>query len=91
VTAYLATAPGQIEEIRSSIEEADAEALRFVAHSLKSSSGNVGARGLRDLARALEEAARAGELGVAKDLASRLDEEWARVRRSLARLPGVTA
>jgi two-component system, sensor histidine kinase and response regulator len=91
VTAYLATAPGQIDEIRGCIEEGDAEGLRFVAHSLKSSSGNVGARGLRDLARALEEAARSGELGLAKDLASRLDEEWSRVHRSLARLPGVAA
>jgi two-component system sensor histidine kinase/response regulator len=91
VTAYLASAPSQIDEIRGCIEEGDAEGLRFVAHSLKSSSGNVGARGLRDLARALEEAARAGELGVAKDLAARLDEEWGRVHRSLARLPGVAA
>ena len=62
-----------------------------MAHALKSSSGNVGARGLRDLARGLEEAARAGELGRAKDLAGRLGEEWSRVRRSLASLPGVAS
>jgi CheY-like chemotaxis protein/HPt (histidine-containing phosphotransfer) domain-containing protein len=91
VSAYLATAPGQIDEIRASLAGGDAEALRFVAHALKSSSGNVGARGLRDLARGLEEAARAGELGRAKDLAERLEEEWSRVRRSLARLPGVAS
>ena len=71
VSAYLATAPGQIEEIRASLDGGDVEALRFVAHALKSSSGNVGARGLRELARGLEEAARAGELGRAKDLAGR--------------------
>jgi CheY-like chemotaxis protein/HPt (histidine-containing phosphotransfer) domain-containing protein len=91
VSAYLATAPGQIDEIRASLDGGDAEALRFVAHALKSSSGNVGARGLRELARGLEEAARAGELGRAKDLAGRLEEEWSRVRRSLARLPGVAS
>jgi CheY-like chemotaxis protein/HPt (histidine-containing phosphotransfer) domain-containing protein len=91
VSAYLATAPGQIDEIRLCLEGGDAEGLRFVAHALKSSSGNVGARGLRDLARRLEEAGRAGELGQAKDLAERLGEEWSRVYRSLAKLPGVAS
>jgi two-component system, sensor histidine kinase and response regulator len=91
VSAYLATAPGQIDEIRLCLEGSDVEGLRFTAHALKSSSGNVGARGLRDLARGLEEAARAGELGRAKDLAGRLGEEWSRVRGVLAQLPGVTS
>ena len=91
VSAYLATAPGQFDEIGSCLESGDVEGLRFVAHALKSSSGNVGARVLRDLARGLEEAARAGELGRAKDLAGRLGEEWSRVRDALAKLPGVAS
>jgi HPt (histidine-containing phosphotransfer) domain-containing protein len=88
VSAYLATAPDQLDEIRHGAELGDPEALRFAAHALKSSSGNVGARTLRDMARELEEAARAGELERAKDLAGRVAEEFERVRASLEALAG---
>jgi CheY-like chemotaxis protein/HPt (histidine-containing phosphotransfer) domain-containing protein len=83
VAAYRASAPAQVEELRSASEGGDLEALRFVAHALKSSSANVGALGLRDLARELEEAARARDPGRIKDRVDALEAEWRRVQASL--------
>jgi CheY-like chemotaxis protein/HPt (histidine-containing phosphotransfer) domain-containing protein len=83
VAAYLASAPASLDEIRACVEAGDAEGVRFHAHALKSSSGNVGARGVAELARSLEREARAGDIGRAKDLADRLDDEWRRVRAAL--------
>jgi signal transduction histidine kinase/DNA-binding response OmpR family regulator/HPt (histidine-containing phosphotransfer) domain-containing protein len=88
VAAYLASVPDQLEELRACAEAGDAEGLRFVAHALKSSSGNVGARGVQEQARELEQEARAGDVGRAKQRVERLEEEWLRVRSRLQGLAG---
>jgi two-component system, sensor histidine kinase and response regulator len=87
--AYLATAPELLADLRDGLQRADFEAARFAAHALKSSSGNVGARRVAELARALEETASGGDAGRAKDLADRALAEWRRVEPLLAaRLEG---
>jgi len=88
VAAYLASVPEQLEELRGCVEAGDAEGLRFVAHALKSSSGNVGARGVQEQARGLEQEARNGDLGHAKQRVERLEEEWLRAQGSLQALAG---
>lgn len=47
--------------IAAAVREADGERVRSAAHSLKSSSGNVGAKQVVDLARRLEMAGRENE------------------------------
>jgi signal transduction histidine kinase/CheY-like chemotaxis protein/HPt (histidine-containing phosphotransfer) domain-containing protein len=87
VAAYLATAPGALAELRACTEAGDADGVGFQAHALKSSSGHVGARGMVELAAALEREARSGELARAKDLVDALDEAWRGVRAALEALP----
>jgi len=51
---YLQGTPALVERMRQAAAAADYEALRAAAHSLKSSSANVGAMKLHDLCRELE-------------------------------------
>jgi HPt (histidine-containing phosphotransfer) domain-containing protein len=58
--AYRGSAPGLIDAMRRAAEAGDQAAFAVASHSLKSSSGNIGAARLAALCRALEQAARAG-------------------------------
>ena len=62
---YLRNAPQLLEQARSAIEQADIAALVNPVHSLKSSSANVGAMELSELAREAERQARQGDLAAA--------------------------
>jgi signal transduction histidine kinase/CheY-like chemotaxis protein len=59
---YLRHAPELVEQIRKAIEGGDAAAMVLPVHSLKSSSANVGAMRLSELARQAEQLAKAGDL-----------------------------
>ena len=61
----------------------DPIALRVAAHTLKSSSANVGARTLSDAARELEHGARDGTLDKPEALVARIVTEFAQVKRAL--------
>jgi HPt (histidine-containing phosphotransfer) domain-containing protein len=71
VDTYLEDGAAQIAALESAANAGDAEALVRPAHSLKSSSLNVGALVVGELARGLEEAARSG---TAADAADRVPE-----------------
>jgi len=74
-----------VEGILSAVEKGDGESLRRAAHTLKSSSANVGATGLPELCRKVEEMARAGEIPASGDpLLRRLEEEYRSVREALS-------
>ena len=60
VDTYIEDGRNQVEGLRAALERGDTEALVRAAHSLKSSSVNVGALALGDRCRALEEAGRGG-------------------------------
>jgi len=62
VDTYLADADEQLEAMRSAAANGDPETLLRPAHTLKSSSANVGALGLAEQCRALEMDARAGSV-----------------------------
>jgi len=66
------------QKLRSAIRQADLEAIRFMAHNLKGTAGNLEAPKLLDLASETEMHARAGE-----DKAMKLAEELARQVESL--------
>jgi HPt (histidine-containing phosphotransfer) domain-containing protein len=63
IRLYLDSAPDLIERMRAGLAAGDHEAVRTAAHTLKSSSANLGAAGLADLCRRLELAARARQVG----------------------------
>jgi len=53
----------QIEDLRLAAAKEDAEAVRLIAHALKSSSYSIGANGIGELCGQLENNARAQQLG----------------------------
>ncbi len=81
---YLAESVKLIDTIDRAFEERDLGMLGRAAHTLKSSSGMVGAVVLEQLSRDIEERARKAELDQAKPYADRLRGEFARVRDALA-------
>ena len=62
IALYLQEAPLLIERMRRALEMHDGESLRTVAHSLKSSSANVGAMKLHGLCKELESWAQRGQI-----------------------------
>lgn len=58
---YLEDAPRLVGAIAQAAAQPDFEALRFSAHSLKSSSGTLGAQRLASLCQRLEMQARSGD------------------------------
>lgn len=73
----------RLSVLGGAVAGADAEAVRRTAHTIKGSSGNMGARWMRELSGALEEAGTARDLERASDLLGRIEEEFVRVRRAL--------
>ena len=69
INAYLAHAPKLVDDIVTAAQAGEAAALRLAAHSLKSSSANVGAMKVLDLARRLEALAQSTDLTDAVALA----------------------
>ena len=68
VTQYLETSQELLEKLRSAIDITDANSLAEAAHSLKSSSANVGAKVLAELSRQLEAMGRQDDLNGASSL-----------------------
>ena len=83
VQVYLEDAPRLIAQLERAAVGNDPIALRVAAHTLKSSSANVGARMLSDASRDLEHGARDGTLGQPEALVARIVTEIAQVRRAL--------
>ncbi len=84
LSLFLSDSPKLMEQVRSSVETGDAEALRLAVHTLKSSSANVGAAGLSDLCRKIEGRTREGNLPSAGDpLLGQIEGEYRSVRQAL--------
>jgi two-component system sensor histidine kinase/response regulator len=89
VQLYLESSPEKVNAIVTSAQSGDLAALRAASHSLKSSSGNLGARHLSDLCQQFEEARTPAELSIATSRVEELRAEFVRVKarlQSLARL-----
>ena len=85
LSLYLSDSPKLMVGILSAVEKGDGESLRRAAHTLKSSSANVGATDLPELCRKVEEMARAGEIPASGDpLLGRLKEEYRSVWEALS-------
>jgi CheY-like chemotaxis protein/HPt (histidine-containing phosphotransfer) domain-containing protein len=80
---FLEDAPRHLSAIEQALERRDAPALAASSHSLKSSSGHIGAMRLSAMCAALEKQARATELGQAESLVASLRAEWKAVRSEI--------
>jgi HPt (histidine-containing phosphotransfer) domain-containing protein len=84
VQIYLESTPALIEQLRTGMRSSDHDAIRTAAHSLKSSSANLGASTLAGLCRSVEMAARAGSMGPDVPDIHSIEDEYGAVRRALA-------
>lgn len=84
IETYLEDAVIQIEAMRGATAAADPEAMVRPAHSLKSSSANVGAMALAEACRTLEADGRAGRIPDASERVDACEEAFAAVRVALA-------
>lgn len=83
VTLYLCDSQKLVEKIRTCVEGKDADALRRAAHTLKSSSANVGAVGVFEICRRIEEGTADGSLPSSGSQVERLEGEYGSVRQEL--------
>ncbi len=83
---YLDTSGDGIDRVERATGEGDAETLRQAAHSLKSSSANVGAEPLSALCKLLEQLGRDGNVGEARSLLDQLRAEYSLVTGEIRRL-----
>ncbi|MGA2025465.1 MAG: response regulator [Syntrophobacteraceae bacterium] len=83
IHAYMESSPKLMETIRHSITLGDAAAIQGAAHSLKSTSGNLGAMMLVELCKELETMGRAGTTDNAILLLPVLEDEYGRVCEAL--------
>lgn len=80
VEMFLARAPDQIAAALAAAERGDAEEVRKIAHTLKSSAGQLGALSVQRLCQDAERRAEAGEVASLAPLAHALGTELERYR-----------
>jgi len=83
VDTYLADAVVQLEAMREAAASGDPAAMVRPAHSLKSSSENVGATSLADACRSLELDGKAGQVPEAVDRAAACETTFKAVEAAL--------
>ncbi len=84
IETYVEDAVVQLEVMRGAAAAADPEAMVRPAHSLKSSSANVGAMALAEACRSLEADGRAGRVPDASERVNACEEAFAAARVALA-------
>jgi two-component system sensor histidine kinase/response regulator len=88
IRAYLSETPSYLEAMAGSIEKKDSPALERAAHTLKSSSANVGALRLSELCKTIETKAKDGSPEGARDMVTQAFAEYGRVQSVLERISG---
>jgi HPt (histidine-containing phosphotransfer) domain-containing protein len=86
IELYLAEAPRLLQALRDASEREDSKALQEAAHSLKSSSANLGVVDLAKLCRELEMEARSGKLEQTRSRLNEIDAAYALIRPTLESL-----
>lgn len=88
VELYLSDAAVHVANLRSALEANDIRLLERTAHTLKSSSANVGALSFSKLCFELEKTARAEQLESAPSLVTAAEHQFTRVREALQAATG---
>jgi len=85
LTVFLAEVPRRIDRLTTAWRAGDVADVQRAAHSLKGSSGNIGADALFEVCKQIDERARAGELRI-EELIDALNREYANVEAEIGRL-----
>ncbi|MBK7875093.1 MAG: Hpt domain-containing protein [Planctomycetes bacterium] len=83
IDLFLQDAPQRMNEIRRGLEQGDIHLLERAAHTLKSSSANIGALSLSTLCRRMEEQARKHENAGLAELYDSSRQLWPHVEAAL--------
>lgn len=83
VDLFLGLGPVLVAQMGQALRDGKAEALAMAAHTFRGAAGNFGATVVVDLAAALEQLARSGDLAAAAPLCRELEERAAEVGRIL--------
>ena len=86
LTSYLEHSSGLIADLAGGVEDNNHQAIRISAHTLKSSSANVGAFGLAELCRRMERKAGGSANGSMGKLKLEIEAEYRKVRTALERI-----
>jgi two-component system sensor histidine kinase/response regulator len=82
-TIFVDDASSRLAALREAAERGDAKSVKQIAHTLKGSSGNMGAKRMAKICAELENVGASGDLSYAPELLGRLEEEFSRVRPAL--------
>ncbi|PSQ96940.1 MAG: Hpt domain-containing protein [Bacteroidetes bacterium SW_9_63_38] len=86
VDTFLRDCSSYLNDIRTAVEEDDADALQQEAHGLKGAAANMQADAAQAAARRLEDIGRTGDLARAPDALAQLEEEVERLEPALKAL-----
>jgi HPt (histidine-containing phosphotransfer) domain-containing protein len=80
---FLDDSSSRLAALREAVEGGDAKSVERIAHTLKGSSGNMGAKRMAKICAELQNDGTSGDLRRAAELLGRLEEEFGRVRPAL--------
>jgi len=80
LVGFLEDIPQQIRTLKDRLGEGDVPLVERQSHTIKGAAATVSAGSLREVALAMEQAGKAGELGRAAELVPRLEEEFERLK-----------
>lgn len=83
---YLDDSDSRLPQLFDAVRNADATAVRELAHSFKGASSNINAAPLAALCLELEMAGKSGDLASASDILGRIEIEYSQVKRLLSDL-----
>ncbi len=84
VSSYVENSARRLTDLQTAMSAADSDRVRRIAHSIKSTSANVGANPLAELGRALEHAAQQPHWQPKQADVDRITTEYQRVLRALS-------
>lgn len=85
---FLEETPPRIEKLRNAWTARNIQEVQRMAHSLKGSAGNIGANGLFEICKQLDQAGRSGTVVDAGGLIEALDDEFGKVEAEIHRITG---
>jgi HPt (histidine-containing phosphotransfer) domain-containing protein len=83
INMFLGDGPEKVRAVQEGLQSGDFDKAERAAHSLKGSSGNLGAHLLQDVCEALQLSTRARKLEESRKLAPELDARYAEAERAL--------
>lgn len=83
---FLDETPKKVRALLEALDAGDAAQVARLAHSLKGSTGNIGASALLDVCRRIEDRAKAGDLARVSPLGLELTAELRRAEHEIAQL-----